>query len=229
METLVVVDQHRNQYYSRSKGHGPMRFGSFESPPSKNFRGINCRTFQSGAGLLPTPVKHCSSPVAKRASSPSFSPKTPLTSQNSGSGEPKNSKKSSKTSAIPIPIKLSVDVSTDKPRSLSDNFHFSERWAGPTYYNSPPPSSLPLPKFSLRPKRTVSLDLPSSVSEIDLHPIAKSAPASPTRQLSSSSDDFFDDGSREGSPSPDGFSDDSNDFATKTLRRILNLDLTDED
>lgn len=227
METLVVVAQHRNQYYDRNKGHGPLRFGSFGSPLSKDFRGINCRTFQSGAGLLPTPVKQ-SFPVSKRVSS-SFSPKTPSPCDGSRSEEPKNSKKFSKSSSIPIPIKLNVDVDSDKPRPVSDQFHCSERWAGPTYYNSPPPSSLPIPKFSLRPKRTVSLDLPSSISDIDLHPVAKSAPTSPTRERSPSPDDLFGDSSREGSPSPVDLFGDGIDFATKTLRRILNLDLSDDE
>ncbi|KAL3517592.1 hypothetical protein ACH5RR_020181 [Cinchona calisaya] len=220
METLVVVDQHRNQYYSRSKGNGSERFGPFESPPSKDFRGISCRTFQSGSGLLPTPIKSFSTPVAKRTFSPSFSPKTPSTNVNSRSDESKNPKKLAKSSsAIPIPMKLKVDFDSSKLAcSFNGEFNFSERWAGPAYSNSPPPSSLPIPKFSVRPKRTVSLDLPtSSASDIDFHPIAKSAPASPTRERSPSPSDLFNDGVRV-----------SVDSATKTLRRILNLDLTDE-
>ncbi|XP_027160611.1 uncharacterized protein LOC113761706 [Coffea eugenioides] len=220
METLVVVAQHRNQYYSRSKGHGPEPFGSFDSPPSKDFRGINCRTFQSGSGLLPTPIKSFSSPVPKRVFSPSFSPKTPSALLHSRSEEPKKSKKLAKSSsAIPIPMKLKVDVDYSRlASSFSGEFNFSERWAGPAYSNSPPPSSLPIPKFSLRPKRTVSLDLPSSsASDIDFRPIAKSAPASPTRERSPSPDDLFHDGVSL-----------SVDSATKTLRRILNLDLTDD-
>ena len=43
-ETLVV-SQYRNQYYSNSNPHGPTGFGS---SLSRNFRGISCRTFQSG-------------------------------------------------------------------------------------------------------------------------------------------------------------------------------------
>ncbi|CAF2141365.1 unnamed protein product [Brassica napus] len=57
----------------------------------------------------------------------------------------------------------------EKRRSLS----YSELWAGPTYSNSPPPTSLPIPKFSLRQKRTVSLSFPPPQA-------AKSAPVSPT-------------------------------------------------
>lgn len=216
METLVVVAQHRNQYYSRGKGHGAVRYGSFDTPPSKDFRGINCRTFQSGSGLLPTPppLRSLSPPVVKRAFSPSLSPKSPSSSSvSSRSEESKKSNKLTKSSAIPIPAKLKVDVDFGKLGSFNGELSFSERWAGPAYSNSPPPSSLPIPKFSIRPKRTVSLDLPSSASDIDFHPIAKSAPTSPTRERSPSPVDLFDDGV---------------DSATKTLRRILNLDLTDE-
>ncbi|KAK9281403.1 hypothetical protein L1049_004303 [Liquidambar formosana] len=97
-------------------------------------------------------------------------------------------------------------------RSFNGDFSFSELWAGPAYSNSPPPSSLPIPKFSLKPKRTVSLDLPVSASDIEMHPIARSAPPSPSRDPYTSPRDFFL----------------SADSATKTLRRILNLDISDE-
>lgn len=210
METLVVVAHHRNhhQYYDRSQNHGSAKIKSFGSPPSGNFRGINCRTFQSGEGLLPAPFKSCcntktvSKSVTKRASA-SFSPKTPSPSVN----DQKPSKRIAKSSSVPIPIPINIEF-----ESKGGEYYFSERWAGPAYSNSPPPSSLPIPKFSLRPKRTVSLDLPTFASEADLHPVAKSAPASPTRERSPSPSDMFD----------------ISDSATKTLRRILNLDITDE-
>uniref|UniRef100_A0A2P2KD02 Uncharacterized protein n=1 Tax=Rhizophora mucronata TaxID=61149 RepID=A0A2P2KD02_RHIMU len=64
----------------------------------------------------------------------------------------------------------------------------------------------------MRAKRTISLDLPISDSGIKVHPVAKSAPASPTREYNSPSRDLFL----------------SADSATKTLRRILNLDVADE-
>ncbi|XP_031101050.1 uncharacterized protein LOC116004983 [Ipomoea triloba] len=213
METLVVVAQHRNQYYNKSKGHGPGRFGSFGSPPSGSFREINCRTFQTGSGILPTPLKSYSTPITKRSrsTSASFSPKTPSPSVNSQSEDQKNKIRSVRSSAIPINLKLGA--SSRKGSSFSEDVHFSERWAGPTYSNSPPPSSLPMPKFSLKPKRTVSLELPSSASAIDdFRPIAVSAPASPTRERSPSPGDLFD----------------LDDSATKCLRRILNLDITDD-
>ncbi|MBA0736423.1 hypothetical protein Gogos_009979 [Gossypium gossypioides] len=161
METLVVVAHQRNQYCSRVKPHGPARFGS--SQPSRNFRGVNCRTFQSGAGLLPTP----------RA--------------------PRNDK----------PFNVEIP---------GEGFLYSELWAGPAYSNSPPPSSLPIPKFSLRVKRTVSLDLPAAYPIVDVHQTAKSAPASPTRELDPSVAEVFCSAAS----------------ATKALRRILNLDNTDD-
>ncbi len=219
METLVVFAQHQNEYHgsSSSRNHvmGPAQFRSFGSPPN-GFRDINCRTFQSGAGILPTPTRTCSTPVTKRAYLPSFSPKTPSPSVNTVHTEPKKHSKRvvSKSSSVPIPINFKqVDSNKDGGAfgTFGDDFLYSELWAGPAYSNSPPPSSLPIPKFSVvRPKRTVSLELPSvSASDIDLHPIAKSAPASPTSSFGSR--DFFH----------------SDDSATKTLRRILNLDLTD--
>lgn len=207
METLVAVAHHRNQhkYYGRNRNHGSSKFGSFGSPPSANFRAINCRTFQSGEGLLPNPFNDFSyaAPLAEKTFSPSHSPKTP--SPLNEYPENPTSKRIVKSRSVPVPIKF-------KLKSNEGGFLFSERWAGPAYSNSPPPSSLPIPKFSIRPKRTVSLDLPSMSSEFDLHPIAKSAPASPTRERSPSPVDLF------------GGADDP----TKTLRRILNLDITDE-
>ncbi|XWS31556.1 hypothetical protein CRYUN_Cryun23aG0086400 [Craigia yunnanensis] len=206
METLVVVAQHRNQYCSRAKPRGPARFGS---SPSRNFRGINCRTFQSGAGLLPTPFKYSSTPITKLPSSPpssSSSPKTPFPFTDGT----KTTRKSS-----PIPINNNRTPRNDKSFNeeiSGEGFLYSELWAGPAYSNSPPPSSLPIPKFSLRVKRTVSLDLPAADPVVDVYPTAKSAPASPTRELNPSVAELFC----------------SADSATKTLRRILNLDNTDD-
>lgn len=221
METLVVAAHHRShhQYYGRD--HVRDSTYSYGSPPSESFRGISCRTFQSGAGLLPTPVKSYDS-FTKNALSAPLSPKTPETKRG-----PK-----ARSSSVAIPI--------HKTKFEDDRgIHFSERWAGPAYSNSPPPSSLPLPKFSLRPKRTVSLDLPTLASELDMRPLAKSAPASPTRGRSPSPVDVFDPISPRnlfGHPSPrKAFETPAfgellvrADSATKTLRRILNLDITNE-
>ncbi|KAJ4727449.1 Flocculation FLO11-like protein [Melia azedarach] len=220
METLVVVAQHKNQYYGRVKPNGPARFSS---SPSRNFRDINCRAFESGAGILPTPVKTLSAPITKRSTSyisfPS-SPKTPSPSVNCNS-QSFDTRTKSKTSVKSKPIAINLKTQKNE-RSFKEKFScefetfsYSELWAGPAYSNSPPPSSLPIPKFSMRPKRTVSLDLPVTVDSSDIemhHPIAKSAPASPTREHIGCTRDMFL----------------SADSATKTLRRILNLDSADE-
>uniref|UniRef100_A0A7C9F695 Uncharacterized protein n=1 Tax=Opuntia streptacantha TaxID=393608 RepID=A0A7C9F695_OPUST len=213
METLVAVAQHRNQYYSHGgKANSPIRFGSL---PSKGFRDINCRTFESGAGLLPSPFKSYGNgtPVSKKAS---LSPKIQTPNANTGGKskveDAKPLKKPVKSS--PIAINLKGGSKKESERPSRENLSFSERWAGPAYSNSPPPSSLPIPKFSVKPKRTVSLELPIPALESDLNlpPMAKSAPASPTRESVLPSFDFIH----------------NDDFATKTLRRILNLDIADD-
>lgn len=213
METLVVVAQHRSQYCGRTRPNGLSRI---DSSPSKCFRGINCRTFQSGAGagagagpgILPTPLKACS--TAEVIQAPPCSLVTPPAAS-SGSNEP-GSKLKAQSTPIPIKAKPFNDEGFFYDDFSSGNMSLSERWAGSAYSNSPPPSSLPIPKFSLRPKRTVSLDLPNSASDdMVMHSIAKSAPASPSRDCKTSAKAFFH----------------SADSATKTLRRILNLDVTD--
>lgn len=98
-----------------------------------------------------------------------------------------------RTSLTKGPLPQAPCEFVEKRRSLS----YSELWAGPTYSNSPPPTSLPIPKFSLRQKRTVSLSFPPPQA-------AKSAPVSPT----SSADNPFH----------------TTVSATVTLRRMLNLD-----
>ncbi|XWS36313.1 hypothetical protein CRYUN_Cryun20dG0074700 [Craigia yunnanensis] len=209
METLVVGSQHRNQYCSRVKPHGPARFGP---SPSRNFSGINCRTFQSGAGLFLTPFKYSSTPITKRASSPPSSSSS--SSPNTPSPFPDGTHSTTRKST-PIPINNNRTPRNGKSfgeKISEEGFLYSELWAGPAYSNSPPPSSLPIPKFSLRGKRTVSLDLPAADPVIDVLPTAKSAPASPARELNPSVAELFN----------------SADSATKTLRRILNLDNIDD-
>ncbi|CAO2826452.1 unnamed protein product [Amaranthus hypochondriacus] len=207
METLVAVAQHRHQYYSgRGKNHSIMRFGS---SPSGGFRDINCRTFESGIGLLPSPYKAYGSPVMNRGF---VSPKSPSPCAKSvGKSKIEDVKPVKKNvMSSPIPINLKVDSRKETPSK--ESLSFSERWAGPAYSNSPPPSSLPIPKFSVKPKRTVSLELPALESDLNLQPMPKSAPASPTRESSRSPFSFLHD----------------DDSATKTLRRILNLDIADD-
>ncbi|KAK8963980.1 hypothetical protein KSP40_PGU016827 [Platanthera guangdongensis] len=169
METLVVVSQHRNQAYRRGKAQ---IYGRFDASPSLGFKEINCRTFQSSIGLLPSPPRVF--PSYGSTLDPNFS--------GCRSEPPKMSRKTN-------PITISPD-----------DLCCSELWAGPAYSNSPRPSSLPIPKFSLRQKRSVSLDLPGlELEDTVLPPEAKSAPSSSPRDSSVS--------------------------PSENLRRILNLDL----
>ncbi|CAN8247994.1 unnamed protein product [Cochlearia groenlandica] len=195
METLILVAEHRNQYSVKKS----LRDDGFKSGPSKTYRQINCRTFHSGVGLLPRPKRASSSsstPINKRAlpkvKSP-CSPKSVLPVFNHPSVYSKD-----------YQIHRSCSEFVDKRRSLC----YSELWAGPTYSNSPPPTSVPIPKFSLKQKRTVSLSFPPPDSVVDIPEVAKSAPVSPT----SSGDNPFH----------------STVSATMTLRRMLNLESADE-
>ncbi|KAF5727061.1 hypothetical protein HS088_TW22G00748 [Tripterygium wilfordii] len=212
METLVVVAQHRNQYHSGVKFHGPAnRVGS---SPFRKFTEINCRNFESGPGILPTPYKFYSTPITKHAPSPSPKTASPTATDISHSFETPQSKTTSfKSTPIPIKTKFAKTGKSCNEEMHEEDLLFSERWAGPAYSNSPPPSSLPIPKFSVNAKRTVSLELPkNSDTAIDfIHLSAKSTPASPTRAHKPSAKELFN----------------GVDSATKTLRRILNLDATD--
>lgn len=170
------------------------------------------QTVQSDFGIIATPLLDCATPITKQACSYSSSPKTPLPFV-----YPHHSEESDLANGLmtigSIPISVSVKENRDKEGFYSES-PYSELWAGPAYSNSPEPSSLPIPKFSLRPKRSASLNLPSSsASDVSFQPVAKSAPPSPTRYRTTS------------------FSRDvvnSDEFATKNLRRILNLDIEDE-
>lgn len=204
METLAVA-QHRNHHRHggrshyhhcsrRNRGNSSAKFDAFRSVSHRNFWGNSCRTFHTGVDLLPIPLKSVSSPDSKNAFSTPPSSRTPYKIKTC-------SKWAVKGATSPISINFEEGM----------GFQFSESWAGTACSNSPPPSSLPFPMFTLRPKRTVSLDLPRLATDIDLQPTAKSAPASPTRGFSLSAGDLFD----------------STESATNTLRRILNLDITD--
>lgn len=191
METLVAVAHHRNQYCSRNKSRITDHFGS---SPSKGFRVISCRTFQSGGALLQSPPSEV------------FSFNSHLERKSSGSySEPRKRSRRSK----PIPIN---PPPTPKGATFTVDLSYCELWAGPAYSNSPPPSSLPIPKFSLRQKRSVSLDIPVPKSDITLQPMSKSAPSSPTRESTSPVNDFLL----------------NNATATENLRRILHLDIIDD-
>ncbi|WOK98500.1 hypothetical protein Cni_G07212 [Canna indica] len=194
METLVV-SQHRNQCCGRSRSHMPDRL---DSSPSGGLRGTNCRAFESCAGILPSPPPKISS----------FSSHPAPTSPCFYLESPKHKRKSK-----PIPI-----CRTHSPRGATFNgdSSYSELWAGPAYSNSPPPSSLPMPKFSLRQKRSVSMELTIAKPEVAHRPMSQSAPSSPTRELTSSSNDFL------------LFTATATATATENLRRILHLDVADD-
>lgn len=157
-------------------------------------RGGNVTSYHSGAGLLPTPS---------------------TTSQPQPPHSPNCSSETRHlfVAATPIPI-----PKTTRGYENDLSFHelsYPERWAGPAYSISPPPSSVPIPKFSSRstmPTRTVSLELPVIAKEgVYIQPLAKSAPNSP----------------RKSRPEKHLFGTADNN-ATEALRRILNLDICDE-
>lgn len=183
METLLVVAQDRNLGYSRSTAHVT---DPFSPSPPRRFNGTNCRTFQSGNGSFPT--------------SPPFFPSYSRSSEFKNPVFKSEPPKRSRSSPIAIIPKQSPEVS-----SFCEELSCSELWAGPTYSNSPPPSSLPIPKFFLPHKHSISVNLPIARS--------KSAPPAPIRDSPSPSP----------SPSPDFFFNTAS--ATENLRRILNLDL----
>ncbi|XP_006661788.1 uncharacterized protein LOC102721958 [Oryza brachyantha] len=187
MEGLVVISQQRNHHIQHSGGRSKSTGSHFSSPPaSHGFRGMNCRSFHSSvcSGLLPSPPP----PPARTYSSPE--PKTPKQQLQRRGG--KRSR----------PISISPSTSPSRP----------ELWAGPAFSNSPPPSSLPIPKFSLRQKRSISLELQqvNRSDEVEVKPHAKSAPSSP---VGGSGFDFFNDNETA--------------VATENLRRILHLDIAD--
>ncbi|PWA69485.1 hypothetical protein CTI12_AA298210 [Artemisia annua] len=162
---------------------------------NRNFQHINCRTSQYGVGILPNP--------------------NIVFKQNPYDGNAKQLNRITKSSSVSIPIGVRENI-TD---SMTEIF-CSERWAGPAYSSSPPPSSLPIPNFSIKPKRTVSLDLHTvSASDVDLLALlSKSAPTSPTSGGGKFSEIEF-----------VNACDDCDNSATKTLRRILNLDMVESD
>lgn len=115
--------------------------------------------------------------------------------------------------ASPWEVKMKKDSC-----AFSPPISVTENWAGPAYSCSPPPSSLPFPKFSLQQRRCVSLELPpaggefsEAISDASLLVSSQSAPASPSGKAPIIVQDF----------GLDVVS------ATKDLRRILNLDFDD--
>lgn len=210
METLVVVAQQKKQYYYITRSQGLDRF---HSAPSKNLREVICSYSEGILHRYSEGILHRA--ISIQQPSAPISPSSNLTSPKSNVPSP-GSKSTLKGSPISISVKSVSDRKSLNNDFFDDSLSFSERWAGPTYSNSPPPSSLPMPKFLQQPKRTLSLDLPYTFSAdaITLHPTSKSAPASPT--------------GRECSPHGNRDLFCSADSATKALCRILNLDLDDE-
>jgi len=187
METLVISQQ-RSQHHHSGRRRKPSPH--FSSPqPMRGYHTFNCRAFHSGIsiGILPSPPTPPPAPPARNYSP---KPKTPKQQLHNG-------KKRSR--AIPITPSGSPPW---RP----------ELWAGPAYSNSPPPSSLPIPKFSLHQKRSVSLELPPADRpepvEVLVH--AKSAPSTPT-----------------GGSGFGFFGDNDTAIATENLRRILHLEISD--
>ncbi|KAJ6838529.1 uncharacterized protein M6B38_317900 [Iris pallida] len=155
MKTMAAVAHHRSQCYGPSRPRIAGRFGS------------SCRSFESGAGILPSP------PLA-----------FPAFRQEARKPTGRQSK----------PIAIAPKPSKRKPSCPGE-----ETWAGPTCSSSPPPSSVPIPKFSLPQKRSVSLELPLPSDGTEIRPLSTSA--APTL------------------PTSDAFT-----SATENLRRILHLD-----
>ncbi|KAL5231141.1 hypothetical protein ABZP36_029917 [Zizania latifolia] len=186
MEALVVISQQRNHHNQHSGGRSKSAGSHFSSRTnSHGFRGMNCRSFHSSVcvGILPSPPP----PPVRTYSSPE--PKTPKQQH-----PPCHGGKRSRP--------ISISPSTSPPSR-------PELWAGPAFSNSPPPSSLPIPKFQ---KRSISLELPplERSDEVEVKPHAKSAPSSP---VGGSGFDFFNDNETA--------------VATENLRRILHLDIAD--
>ncbi|KAG2554612.1 formin-like protein 13 [Panicum virgatum] len=190
MATLVISEQRGHQLHHSSGRRKKASSASphFSSPqPVRGFQADNCRAFHSSItiGILPSPP---APGVARTRSSPE--PKTPKQQVHHG-------KKRSRA--------ISISPSTSPPSR-------PELWAGPGFSNSPPPSSLPIPKFSLHQKRSISLEFPpADRSDDEVLPVhAKSVPSSPT---AGSGVSFF--------------SDNDAAIATENLRRILHLKIED--
>lgn len=200
----MVVDQNRSRYSGKNRDHGN---GSLSG---RVFRDIS-RNFQCGDGILPTPeINTCKTPAGKLSFR--FSPTSGFNKTTSVEGKSSHWKSRGsgvkKSSSVPLNIK----VDCDKENYLfCKKLSFSERWAGPAYSNSPPPSSLPIPKFSVPSKQSVSLELACLESEIHLYPASRSAPASPKREHGNYARNVFNTACYAS--------------ATKDLRRILNLDM----
>ncbi|KAK1373045.1 hypothetical protein POM88_029238 [Heracleum sosnowskyi] len=153
--------------------------------------------------------------LKKGSSVPFNSPSSGFIKSPSDEGKSSNEKSNGSSLKKGSSVPFNIKVDCDKENYLyCKKLSYSERWAGPAYSNSPPPSSLPMPKFCVPSKVSVSLELACLESEIHLQPTSRSAPPSPKREHG--------DSTRNGFRSADDAS------VTKDLCRILNLDMTDE-
>jgi hypothetical protein len=186
METLVISQQRSHHHHSGRRRKASSQFSSPQS--MRGFQAFNCRAFHSrvSIGILPSPPPP--TPPARTYSSPE--PKTRKPQLHHG-------KKRSRA--------IFTSPSGSPPSG-------PELWAGPAYSNSPPPCSLPIPKFSLHQERSVSLELPPAdrSDHVEVLAHASSAPLTPT---AGSGVSFF--------------SDNDTAIATENLRRILHLEISD--
>ncbi|KAI4967787.1 hypothetical protein ZWY2020_014160 [Hordeum vulgare] len=189
METLVISQQrsHHHHHSGRRRSHPALLVASAHAWLPRLQLPCLPLQYQHRHPAVPPPPQ----PACTQARTYSPEPKTPKQQLHNG-------KKRSR--AIPI-------TPSGSPPSRP------ELWAGPAYSNSPPPSSLPIPKFSLHQKRSVSLELPPAdrTEHVEVLVHAKSAPSTPT---AGSGFGFF------------GENDTA--IATENLRRILNLEITED-
>ena len=187
METLTVVARHQSYDNRRMDIPDVLQFS-----PSRTLKGLNCRAYESKTGIPPSP-------------SQSFI----------NFGSPGMSGQKMTLPLYPDPVKectrsnpISIrSTPTLKLAPFKDDQCDTELWAGPAYSNSPPPSSLPMPNFSLC-RRSESFEAHRHKFQIsDLRPV-KSVPSSPEKQSYLSSAEFFT----------------GTNPATKGLRRMLNLE-----
>ncbi|GLJ53233.1 hypothetical protein SUGI_1134570 [Cryptomeria japonica] len=76
----------------------------------------------------------------------------------SGNGNPETLKDSAMSDGMD-PLQAESPPSGSDYLSGSSPVFEMEKWAGPAYSNSPPPSSLPFPKFSMQQMRSIATDL----------------------------------------------------------------------
>ncbi|KAG7025517.1 hypothetical protein SDJN02_12013, partial [Cucurbita argyrosperma subsp. argyrosperma] len=207
MKTLMIVEQYRYEFFTLFKNLGMSRLGNFTIKEDRE-ENQNRLSNQSGTGFRPVPLEMSSIPVC-RPSSPKIQP--PSTDCN-----PKPISPTPRSDPIPISPEICDDF--DEHCCYNKSSSYPELWAGPTYSNSPPASSLPMPNFSIRRNIILSLQLPTGSTAQAIRrtqPIVKSAPPSPTRghnHRPSSSRELF-----------HGVDD-----ATRTLKQILHLDIDSE-